>query len=97
MKRVFNVMFADGEPASDSVGSVWPAKLSGPDLRSSFRTVAPVEGASTDIGLTGSDTMVGQCSSPRQDGPLRYPVGVAGFDIRPLKEITSAEKLSQRS
>ena len=50
--RFSNVTFADEEPDIDRVGSVRPAKLGRPNLESSFRAVALVEGASTDIGLS---------------------------------------------
>ena len=96
VKRVSNDMFADGEPDIDHVGSVWSAKWSKPDLGSSFRTVASVEGAKTDIDLCDIDAMVGQCISSWHARPSRIPVGVAGIDMLPSEELNAAEKFSQR-
>ena len=69
VKRVSNIMFNDGELDIDPAGSVRPSNLSRPDMARSFRTVALVEGASTDMSLSDIDAMVGQCSLSRQAGP----------------------------
>ena len=54
-------------------------------------------GASTESSLSNFDAMVGQCSSFRQAGLSKNPVGVAGNDMPPLEELTAAEKFSERS
>ena len=92
VKRVSNVMYADGQPAVDPFGSVQLAKINKPDLESSFRTVASVEGASTDIGLSKIDAMV-DCSST-QPGLSNIPVWVARIDMPPSVELTAAEETS---
>ena len=97
MKRVSNVNFADGEPDVDPVGSVRPAKLGRLDLGSSFKTVATVEGESTDIGLSDIDAMIGQGTSTGKIGPTGFFSRNMKVEMPPREGLAAQERFSQKA
>ena len=86
VKLVSNV---DGELDVNLVARVRPVTLSRPHLWSSCETMASVEGASADIGLSDTDTVIGQGNSAGQSGPI-------GFSSRNIIVELSPEKNQQQ-
>ena len=97
MKRVSNVMFADGKLDFDPVASFRPVKLGRFDLGSSFWTVASVEGASTDIGLSDIDAIIGQGTSTGKIKPTWFSSRNTNVELPLRVELAAQEKFSQRA
>ena len=97
MERVWNVMFADEESDVNPVAKVISAELSRPDLGSSRKTMASVEGASTDLGSSIIDALIMQGTSTGQIGPTGFPSRNMHVEMREPEETAALKRFSQRS
>ena len=90
-------MFADGQTDISHMARIRSAKLSKPNLGSSYRTMAFAKVASTDIGLSDIDAMIGQGAATGQIGPSGFSSRNLIVEMPPQKEFAAQEKVCQRS
>ena len=96
LKSSANVMFIVDEDVEGVLDSARPTKHSRFDFWNSSGTATSVEGATTDIRLSGIDSLIGRCASGRF-GPSELSAGNVQTEMPLREEITVQEGLPQRS
>ena len=94
---ISNVMFADSETDINHMARIRSAKLSKPNLGSSYRTMTSAEIAGTDIGLSDIDAMIGQSAATGETGASEFSSRNLNVEMPPREELAAQEKFCQRS